>query len=97
MVVWLRSVTDTSNWICDWAYFLSVEMVPTAPEANGSSTLLTCFTFSMALIWSSIGAWWSVIGPEVDSKTSCPVVPDACGKRSSRVSMPCWDSVPGIV
>ena len=29
--------------------------------------------------------------------TICPVVPDACGKRSASVSMPCWDSVPGIV
>ena len=45
-----RSVTDTSNWIWDWAYCLFVEMVPTAPEANGSSTLLTCLTFSIALI-----------------------------------------------
>ena len=44
-------------------------MVPTAPEANGSSTLLTCLTFSIALIVVSMSLFWSAIGPDVDVKT----------------------------
>ena len=57
---------------------------------------MTCWTFAIALIASSIAAFWSAIGPDVDVKTIWPVVPDACGNRSGRVSMPRWDSVPGM-
>src|SRR6478609_5113397 len=45
-----KSVSETSNWIWDSASPLSFEIVPTAPDANGSSTLVTCPTFSIALI-----------------------------------------------
>jgi len=47
------------------------------------------------MIRSSIPAFWSAIGPEFAVKTTWPVVPEACGKRSESVSMPCWDSGPG--
>ena len=80
-MVSFRSVTETSNWIWDWANSLLSEMVPTAPEANGSSTLLTCLTYLIALIWLSMADLWSLIGPDLDWNTSCPVVPEAWGKR----------------
>ena len=90
-------MTLTSN--CTWASasVFFVEIVPTASLANGSSTLVTCGTFAIALICFSIAACCADIGPEVLVKMICPVVPEACGKRSDKVSMPRWDSVPGMV
>ena len=92
-----RSVTATSNWTWASASCLSVEMVPTAPEANGSSTLLTCFTLATAAIRFSMSACCALTGRERALNTIWPVVPEACGKRWARVSMPRWDSVPGMV
>ncbi len=78
------------------ALSLSGEIVPTASLANGSSTDVTCCTFVMAWIWASMAACWSAIGPAVEVKTICPVVPEACGNRWASVSMPRCDSVPGM-
>ena len=52
---------------------------------------------AIAWICASTAAWWSAIGPEVDVKTIWPVVPEACGNRWARVSMPRCDSVPGML